>query len=169
VAQPTTRCSGRTGCRVLDRIANHREVAFIALDETGLSVGLGISAVTCDPQEVGRQAALLAVKRITTPDTPPRTITLPSKLVRRGSGELPPSNGSPRWSRARDLHRIGVRCRTTPENAENASDVRRPTVRTTTTSSRPGRIAEARTITLRFLSKGAQYLDRPLERVDAVG
>jgi LacI family transcriptional regulator len=85
---------------LLDRIANHREVAFIALDETELTVGLGISAVSRDPQEVGRQAAQLAIKRIASPDTPARTITLPSKLVRRGSGELAPSNGSPQWPRA---------------------------------------------------------------------
>lgn len=75
---------------LLDRIANRRAVAFIALDETELSAGLGISAVTRDPQEVGRQAALLAVDRIARPDRPPRTVTLPTTLVRRGSGELPP-------------------------------------------------------------------------------
>lgn len=75
---------------LLDRIANRREVAFIALDETELSAGLGISAVTRDPQEVGRQAAMMAVERIARPDAPGRTITLPSTLVRRGSGELRP-------------------------------------------------------------------------------
>jgi LacI family transcriptional regulator len=75
---------------LLDRIANHREAAYIALDETELSAGLGISAVTRDPQEMGRQAALLAIERIAKPDAPARTITLPSVLVRRGSGELPP-------------------------------------------------------------------------------
>lgn len=75
---------------LIDRIARHRECAFIALDETDLSAGLGITAVTRDPQEIGRQAAILAVQRIAAPDSPPRTITLPSTLVRRGSGELQP-------------------------------------------------------------------------------
>lgn len=75
---------------LLDRIAHRRPCAFIALDETELSAGLGISAITRDPQEVGRQAALLAVDRIAKPDAPARTVTLPSTLVRRGSGELPP-------------------------------------------------------------------------------
>lgn len=74
---------------LLDRIAHHRTAAFIALDETELSAGLGISAVTRDPQEVGRQAALLAIERIAQPDAPRRTVILPSRLVPRGSGELP--------------------------------------------------------------------------------
>lgn len=73
---------------LLDRIANHRRFAFIALDEHDLSVGLGVSAVVRDPQEVGRQAALLAVQRIAGADEPPRTVTLPSVLVRRGTAEI---------------------------------------------------------------------------------
>ncbi|WP_211247679.1 LacI family DNA-binding transcriptional regulator [Cryptosporangium arvum] len=73
---------------LLDRIANRRSNAFITLDETELSAGLGITAITRDPQEVGRQAALLAVARIADPDAPPRTIVLPSTVVERGSGEV---------------------------------------------------------------------------------
>jgi LacI family transcriptional regulator len=75
---------------LVDRIANQRRFAFIALDEHDLSVGLGVSAVVRDPQEVGRQAARLAIERIADPDGPPRTVTLPSILVRRGTGEIPP-------------------------------------------------------------------------------
>jgi LacI family transcriptional regulator len=75
---------------LLDRIANRRELAFIALDENEISAGLGISAITRDPKEIGRQAALLAMDRIAEPGGPLRTVTLPSVLVRRGSGELPP-------------------------------------------------------------------------------
>jgi LacI family transcriptional regulator len=78
---------------LLDRIANHRQIAFIALDEDELSAGLGISAITRDPREVGRQAARLAIERIANPGAAPRTVTLPSALVRRGSGELPPISG----------------------------------------------------------------------------
>ena len=74
---------------LVDRIANQRGFAFIALDEHDLSVGLGVSAVVRDPQEVGRQAARLAIERIADPDGPPRTVTLPSVLVRRGTGEIP--------------------------------------------------------------------------------
>ncbi|MFI7705164.1 LacI family DNA-binding transcriptional regulator [Nonomuraea sp. NPDC049480] len=61
-----------------------------------VTTGLGISAITRDPQEIGRQAALLAMERIARPDGRPHTVTLPSVLVRRGSGELPPVRGMPR-------------------------------------------------------------------------
>nr|WSY48840.1 LacI family transcriptional regulator [Streptomyces sp. NBC_00886] len=77
---------------LLDRIVNHRNnIAFVALDENDLSAGLGISAITRDPVELGRQAALLAIERIANPTARPRTVTLPSLLVQRGSGELPPA------------------------------------------------------------------------------
>ncbi|MCZ4602324.1 LacI family DNA-binding transcriptional regulator [Streptomyces sp. Lzd4kr] len=75
---------------LLDRIANHRDTAFVALDANDLSAGLGISAITRDPLEMGRQAAILALERIADPTALPRTVTLPSVLVRRGSGEVPP-------------------------------------------------------------------------------
>ncbi len=87
---------------LMDRIANHREAAFIAVDETELSAELGITAITHDFQEIGRQAALLAIERIAKPDAPTRTITLPSVLVRRGSGELPPKQARGPVRRHRD-------------------------------------------------------------------
>ncbi|MCL6667294.1 substrate-binding domain-containing protein [Streptomyces panaciradicis] len=40
-----------------------------------------------DPQEVGRQAARLAIDRIAEPERPPRTVTVPSTLVPRGTDE----------------------------------------------------------------------------------
>lgn len=73
---------------LLDRIDNHRRLAYISLDETELSAGLHISAVVRDPEEVGRQAALLAIARVGEPEQPARTVTLPSRLIRRGSGEI---------------------------------------------------------------------------------
>jgi LacI family transcriptional regulator len=75
---------------LLDRIANRRRLAFIALDETELSAGLGISAIVRDPRELGRQAARLAIERIEKPDNPPRTLVIPYTIARRGSGELRP-------------------------------------------------------------------------------
>jgi LacI family transcriptional regulator len=76
---------------LLDRIENHRETALIALDESELSAGLGISAIAGDPRAVGREAARLAVARIESPDVARRTVLLPSTLVERGSGEVPAS------------------------------------------------------------------------------
>ena len=74
---------------LLDRIAHRRGFAFIGLDEHDLTAGLGISAVVRDPQEVGRQAALLALDRIAQPGRPSRTVTVPCHLLQRGSGEIP--------------------------------------------------------------------------------
>jgi LacI family transcriptional regulator len=74
---------------LLDRITNGRRYAFIALDEQELTAGLGVSAVVRDAQEIGREAARLAVARIADPDAPPRTVDVPSVLERRGTGEIP--------------------------------------------------------------------------------
>ncbi|GGJ40301.1 LacI family DNA-binding transcriptional regulator [Paenarthrobacter histidinolovorans] len=73
---------------LLDRIENNRKLAFIALDESELSSGLHVTALVRDPEEVGRQAAKLAIDRIAQPELPARTITLASHLVRRGTGEI---------------------------------------------------------------------------------
>jgi LacI family transcriptional regulator len=74
---------------LLDRISHHRRYAYIAFDENDLSAGLGVSAVVRDPQEVGRQAAILALSHHRDPDRPSRIVDVPSRLVRRGSGEIP--------------------------------------------------------------------------------
>jgi LacI family transcriptional regulator len=79
---------------LLDRIDNHRQLAYISLDESELSAGLHISAVVRDPEEVGRQAALLAIARVAEPELPPRTVTLSSHLIKRGSGEIPPEGSA---------------------------------------------------------------------------
>lgn len=75
---------------LLDRVAHRRGTAFVSLDETEISAGLGITAITRDPREVGRQAARLAIERMNSPSQPSRVVTLPSRLIARGSGELPP-------------------------------------------------------------------------------
>jgi LacI family transcriptional regulator len=79
---------------LLDRIDNERQLAYISLDESELSAGLHISAVVRDPEEVGRQAALLAIARVAEPELPPRTVTLSSHLIKRGSGEVPPEESA---------------------------------------------------------------------------
>jgi LacI family transcriptional regulator len=74
---------------LLDRIANDRRSAYIALDETEITAGLGITAIVRDPEELGRQAALLAISRIEDPTREARTVVLPTRVVPRGSGEIP--------------------------------------------------------------------------------
>lgn len=80
---------GITTGALLDRIAHQRRTAFIGLDEHDLTAGLGVSAVVRDPQEIGRQAAALALDRINAPGSPARTVTVPCRFLRRGSGEIP--------------------------------------------------------------------------------
>lgn len=80
---------------LLDRIANQRTEAFIALDETAISAGLGISAIVRDPVAVGRAAATMVLERLADPGAAPRTVLLPATLVRRGSGELRPPERTP--------------------------------------------------------------------------
>lgn len=77
---------------LLDRVDNQRRLAFISMDESEVSAGLHISAIVRDPEEMGRQAALLAIARVAEPEASPRTVTLSSRLVRRGSGEIPPED-----------------------------------------------------------------------------
>jgi hypothetical protein len=63
------------------QVAGRREDRDVGAADEGAHVGAAGGA---------RQAALLAVDRVARPDRPPRTVTLPTTLVRRGSGELPP-------------------------------------------------------------------------------
>lgn len=74
---------------LLDHLIQRRRYAFVATDENSLSAGLGVSAIVRDPQELGRRAALLAVDRLADPVGPPCAVSVPSRLLRRGSGEIP--------------------------------------------------------------------------------
>ena len=80
---------------LMDRISHHRRYAFIAFDENELYTGLGVTAVVRAPQEVGRQAALLALARGRDPEGPGRTVDVHSRLVRRGSGEVRAEDAAP--------------------------------------------------------------------------
>lgn len=80
---------------LLERLAGAAPFAFIGFDETEVSAGLGISAIVRDPQDVGRQAARLALARLTEPALSPQTLTLPSHFVARGSGEIPAAELTP--------------------------------------------------------------------------
>lgn len=67
-----------------------RQVALIGFDDFDLADMLGITVVTHDPEEMGRQAARLALARQGDLVAAPSQLVLPTRLVRRGSGELPP-------------------------------------------------------------------------------
>jgi LacI family transcriptional regulator len=51
----------------------------------------GISVVTQDPYQLGREAAKLLFSRLEGYDGDGRRVELPSRLVPRGSGELAPA------------------------------------------------------------------------------
>lgn len=57
--------------------------AFVGLDDFEMADVLGISVIDRCPEELGRQAALAAIKRIQHPDIAIETVTLAPKLVVR--------------------------------------------------------------------------------------
>ncbi len=68
-------------------------LALVGFDDFELADLLdpAITVVAQDPAGLGRRAAELLFARLNGDDAPPRTVTLPTVLVPRGSGELPPS------------------------------------------------------------------------------
>lgn len=77
---------------VLPVLWNHpHEVAFVSFDDFQFADALGISVVSHDPAEMGSEALQLALSRYDDPDRPSRQIVLPTRLIRRRSGELPPA------------------------------------------------------------------------------
>ncbi|HEX8343413.1 MAG TPA: LacI family DNA-binding transcriptional regulator [Actinoplanes sp.] len=68
-----------------------RRVAFIGFDDFVLAETLGISVVAHDPEDMGRQAVRLALSRHDDLAATPTQIVLPTRLIQRGSGEIPPS------------------------------------------------------------------------------
>ena len=75
---------------VRELLTRRRDVAFIGFDDFELADALGISVISYDTVELGRQAARLALARLDDPTGPPRHIEIPTRLVQRGSGEIPP-------------------------------------------------------------------------------
>lgn len=70
-----------------------RHVAFICFDDFELADMLPapVTVVAHDPIEMGRQAARLLFARLQGDDRPSQRILLPTTLIPRGSGELPPT------------------------------------------------------------------------------
>jgi LacI family transcriptional regulator len=64
------------------------DVALAELLEPALTV------IAQDPYELGRAAAEVLFARLDGDTQPPRRVVLPTRLVARGSGELPPVSGS---------------------------------------------------------------------------
>jgi LacI family transcriptional regulator len=70
--------------------STERRVAFIGFDDFELADTLGISVVAHDPEHLGREAVRLAIARHDDLTAPPCRAVLPTRLIHRGSGEIPP-------------------------------------------------------------------------------
>ncbi len=64
--------------------------AVVGFDDFEGARALGVTVIANDPQEMGRRAGRLALDRLADRDLPVQTVTLPTTLVTRGSGERPP-------------------------------------------------------------------------------
>jgi LacI family transcriptional regulator len=71
--------------------ARPEPVGFIAFDDFDLADTLGISVIAHDPGQMGSEAAELALSSHRDGQRPSRQIVLPTRLIRRGSGEIPPA------------------------------------------------------------------------------
>jgi LacI family transcriptional regulator len=78
--------------RALRRAGRERSVAVLGFDDFPLAdlLSPGVSVVAQDPAAMGRLAADLLFRRIAGEDRAARTHVVPTTLVRRGSGEIPP-------------------------------------------------------------------------------
>lgn len=73
--------------------AAERPVALVGFDDFELAdlLSPAVTVVAQDPAQLGRTAADLLFRRLDGANDPPRRRTHPTRLVVRGSGELPPS------------------------------------------------------------------------------
>jgi LacI family transcriptional regulator len=68
------------------------EIALVGFDDFELAdlLAMPTTVVRYDNNELGAQAAKLAFARLDGTEAPPRTIVVPTRVVARGSGEVPP-------------------------------------------------------------------------------
>jgi LacI family transcriptional regulator len=78
--------------RALRRLGREGEVAVVGFDDFALADLLrpAITVVAQDPTAIGRTAATVLFDRLDGDRTPPRVHLVPTTLVPRGSGEIPP-------------------------------------------------------------------------------
>ncbi len=82
--------------RALHALGVHREVAHVGFDDItfGDLVEPAITVVAQDPREMGLRAAGLLFERLDGYDGPSRQVVVPTRMIERGSGELPgPASG----------------------------------------------------------------------------
>ena len=79
--------------RALKELGANRRVALVGFDDFALAdmMDPGITVIAQHPERIGKLAAERLLARIDGDDGAPRTYVVPSELIVRGSGELPPS------------------------------------------------------------------------------
>ena len=79
--------------RALRRLGLEHRVALVGFDDFLLAELLspGVTVVAQDPAAMGRTAAELLFDRIGGSTRPPEVRLVPTTLIRRGSGEIPPT------------------------------------------------------------------------------
>lgn len=83
--------------RALHQLDLHHDVALVGFDDVELAdlVEPGISVVPQVPSELGRRAAERLFERLQGGDAPPVHDILPTQVIARGSGEIPPPTRRP--------------------------------------------------------------------------
>jgi LacI family transcriptional regulator len=78
--------------RALHHAGRQREIALVGFDDVPLAEAIqpAITVVAQDPFGLGRHAAELLFSRLDGYNGPTRRVLLPTPLIERGSGELPP-------------------------------------------------------------------------------
>ncbi|MFG2577015.1 LacI family DNA-binding transcriptional regulator [Streptomyces sp. NPDC048481] len=71
--------------------SGRKDVAVVAFDDIALAEALepALTVVAQDPEELGTAAATIALARLDGDRSRARTVTVPTRLIVRGSGELP--------------------------------------------------------------------------------
>ncbi|GAA3803552.1 LacI family DNA-binding transcriptional regulator [Streptomyces coacervatus] len=71
--------------------SNRKDIAVVAFDDVPLAEALepALTVVAQDPEEIGRAAAATALSRLDGDRSRARTITVPTRLIVRGSAERP--------------------------------------------------------------------------------
>jgi len=79
--------------RALRRLRLHHRVALVGFDDFPLADLLepAVTVIAQDPMTMGRTAARALLERIDGADGPPREFWIPTRLLARGSGEIPPA------------------------------------------------------------------------------
>ena len=78
---------------MLFRSRLHHEIALVGFDDFPLADLLepAVTVIAQDPALIGATAARALFDRIDGDTRPPREFWIPTALIRRGSGELPPA------------------------------------------------------------------------------